>query len=657
MDKSKLWKTNGSTPANQNIINTRKIAGGLGVQIKNRKAFMQGKLFKVLLGLIGFVAALALALYIIAVRPAQAVLGKVKILGSDTQVLQAAFIDRDLITVEKTLGTIATDLEEIKKSRNANLAWMEKLSFTRPYYQDTERFLAAGFYGVDAVKEAVQLMKPFADAAGLRISEEQVIDNTSLMDAIPNWIAAMPGVAEGLDKVVVPLTSAGDELSHVDPSRYPETFRGKEVRSTIEYIKNILSDLSSSTPDIKEALLVIPSLLGVDSAEKRYMLIMQNDKEIRPTGGFWTSYATFRMKDAMLVNYDVESKDMYSIDDALDAIDYYYDFPDAPPAYAKYLKVEHWYARDTNSSPDFPTSIDQFMSFYNLASQVNPYEIKPVFAVISIDTRVVSEMIGVTGDVTVNGVTYTPDNVVLELERIASLSMAEQVGRKRVLGSLMKAMLQNVLESDKNLWPKLIDKTIDLANRKHIQTYFFDEKAQALAEKYKIGGRIIDPVVGDYAYVVSTNLGGDKTNWFVDKTVKHTLANEGGKWLRTVEITYNYPQPSEEYGPFIKRFRDWVRLYVPDGSTLVSVEGSSDTFGSAVERGKVYFDGFVEIGPTETATMTFKYYLPDTAVKEGVYDLYLQKQPGIEREKHVVVAGGTSQEIDLVKDQKVSIKL
>ena len=75
---------------------------------------------------------------------------------------------------------------------------------------------------------------------------------------------------------------------------------------------------------------------------KRYMVIMQNDKEIRPTGGFWTNYATFKIQEGLLQS-DFTSKDFYSIDYALDPMDAYYDFPDAPQAYTKYLKVERWY--------------------------------------------------------------------------------------------------------------------------------------------------------------------------------------------------------------------------------------------------------------------------------------------------------------------------
>src|SRR5690606_15580511 len=122
------------------------------------------------------------------------------------------------------------------------------------------------------------------------------------------------------------------------------------------------------------------------------------------------------------------------------------------------------------------------------------------------------------------------------------------------LGDLMEAMLVNVFEADKNLWPKIIDKAVDLAIRKHILVYFFDADAQALLEKYNFAGRVNQNVEGDYSYVVSTNLGGDKTNWFTNKSVSHKLEREGDRWVRTVEINYNYTQPSAEFGPFVKRF-------------------------------------------------------------------------------------------------------
>ncbi len=652
MDQSKFWHE-GTLGDTQSPVNK----GFVPHQLSNSGGKRMPKTLVKVAGIFGILAAVVfIAAYIFILRPAQAVMAKAKILKADMGRVQQAFVDRDLITVEAALIDAQTHLEDVKTSRNENLAWMAKFGFTKPYYQDTDYFINAGFYGIKAAQEAINLMKPFADAAGLRVSTEQEVQETSLIEAFSNWIAVMPAVAEDLDVVIAELTKAGDELEKVDTAKYPETIRGTEVRASIEMAQALLSDLNSAAPDIKEALTIVPGLLGVSSGEKRYMIIMQNDKEIRPTGGFWTNYATFKINNAMLTS-DFSSKDMYSIDLALEKIDAYYDFPDAPAPYARYLKVEHWFARDTNSSPDFPTSVDQFMTFYNMAGTVDPVEIKPVNGVFAIDTQVIKELLEVTGPVTVNGVTYSSDNVVLELERIASLTLSEQVGRKRVLGDLMEAMLVNLFESDKNLWPKLIEKGADLATRKHVLIYFFDPAAQALVEKYNLAGRIDNTHTGDYAYVVSTNLGGDKTNWFVTKDVEHILAKEGARYVRTVSVTYNYPQPAAEYGPFVKKFRDWVRVYVPQGSELISVEGSSDSFDGGLERGRTYFDGFIELAPTETAKVVFKYYLPDGVIPNGNYSLYIQKQPGINTETHVVRIGDSTKEFELAKDVKYNAKI
>ncbi|MBP7927664.1 DUF4012 domain-containing protein, partial [Patescibacteria group bacterium] len=433
------------------------------------------------------------------------------------------------------------------------------------------------------------------------------------------------------------------------------------IRHNVEFAKNTLTQAKDFGPDIKQALNIVPELLGVGSGlPKRYMIIMQNDKEIRPTGGFWTNYATFKIQNAMLQS-DFSSKDFYSIDNTLDLIDATYDFPDAPAQYSKYLNVERWYARDTNSSPDLPTSIDQFMFYYNLGQKVDPMELKPVDGIITIDTKVIEELMRVTGPVTLNGITYSADNVVLELEKIASLALREQVNRKGVLGDLMEAMLINVFESEDYLWSQLIDTGVKLAIQKHIQGYSFDPAAQALVEKYNLGGRITDPVEGDYSYVVSTNLGGDKTNWFVNKKVEHALEREGDKWLRTVKISYDYPQPSEEFGPFVKRFRDWVRVYTPMSTTLVGVTGSEDTsevgMATGQLRNKQFYSGYLELGPGEKKEITFKYYLPANVVKADTYNLLIQKQSGIDSETHVVKVNGKDSTINLDKDTKFSTKL
>lgn len=597
--------------------------------------------------------------YFVVFQPALSVLAHVNNLRQDVVQLERALVKRDLVQMRAGLKSTRDSLELLRNDRENKFGWAKNLPVLSTYHADSEHFINSGLYALDAAEEFATVITPFADAIGIRVSpEDKVNEELSLLEAFQSWVSIMPKVADDMDGIIVKVAKIGEELDKVDASRYPERIGNISIRSNIEFAQKTLVRANEYAPDIKVALKIIPDLLGVGTGEKRYAIIMQNDAEIRATGGFWTNYATFKVQNAMLSS-DFTSKDMYSIDFALQDLDAFIDFPSVPLAYERYLKVERMFARDANISPDYPTAIEQFEYFYNLAMQQQPWEVKPVEGFVAIDTRVVEELLAITGPVTVNGTTFSEENVVLELEKIASLSLAEQANRKGILGDLMEGMLINVFESDKNLWPKLFDKAVSLAYRKHIVGFLYNEQGQALLEKYNFAGRIKDPVEGDYAYVVSTNLGGDKTNLFVTKEVEHTLEKQGNDYIRNVTLSYTYNDSAPEFAPLVKVYRDWIRLYVPKGAELISIEGSIDNeLGAGEERGKTWFSGFVTLNPLESKIVTFKYKLPrNVVVADEDYTLHVQKQPGINTEKHTVKYKDQTVEAVLTTDKTFTIKL
>ncbi len=630
------------------------------------------KVFSIVLGVL---LALGLSIYFFLVKPGLEVAKVANNLKGSVGLVQSGFTNRDLIQMRQGFDEAEKGLEDLRLVRDKKFGWVSKIGFFRSYYNDSEYAIAAAEHAILAGRELATLSEPFADAIGLRISEDQEPTQLSLIDAISSWVSIMPQLATDIDSVLSELSLAGEFLEKIDPQKYPEKIKGVEIRSNLERAQKLLTSLNESGPDLKKALVLIPRLLGTDNNELRYMIIMQNDKEIRPTGGFWTNYATFKIKNAML-NSDFSSHDMYSIDEALSKIDAWYDFPDAPEPYATYLKVQHLYAPDANYSPDFPTSVEKFMEFYDMAISVEPLVIKPVDGVFSIDTVVLEELMEITGPVTVGGITYSSENVVLELEKLASLTLKEQVGRKAVLGNLMQAMLINVFESDNNLWPSLIEKGVDLAMRKHIMVYMKDPEIQELLKTYNFAGTVSEVGEGeDYAYLVSTNLGGDKTNWFVKKKVTHKLQKDGDRWLRTVVADFTYEQPDNDHAVFGKRYQDWLRLYVPEGSELIESSGFDTRLSGGNELQKTFFDGFFTLSPGENRQIVFKYHLPQgfdpfeeeglvlestgssskldskkDKSKKGIYRLIIQKQPGVKSEVHSVEIPGYSEEITLTKD-------
>ncbi|MBP8961002.1 DUF4012 domain-containing protein [Patescibacteria group bacterium] len=642
-----FWKPGNKVLKDTNSSGTKKSKFSF---IKLKKISLSKKQKKVLGILFSVFALFIVFAYFVFIRPGMQLVSHGLALKDSVSLIKTGFTNRDLIQMRAGFDSAEKNLADLRDLRNKSFGWLSGFGPLKGYYSDSEVALVSGEHLISAGRELATLSEPFADAIGLRVSADQEPSQLSLIDAVASWVSIMPDLAEDIDVVLAELDIVGNELAKIDPHRYPVKFRGIEVRANIERAQNLLSSVNDAGPDIKRALVIIPRLLGVDGKELRYMIIMQNDKEIRPTGGFWTNYATFKIRNAML-NSDFSSHDMYSIDEILLAIDSWYDFPDAPPAYERYLKVQHLYARDTNFSPDFPSSVAEFMKLYNLAMSINPSVIKPVDGVFTIDTVVLEDLMEITGPVTVNGFTYNSENVVLELEKLASLTLKEQAGRKDILGHLMQAMLINVFESDGNLWPSLIEKGIDLMMRKHVLVYMNDEDAQELFTEYGLAGAIAPSKEGeDYAFVVSTNLGGDKTNWFVRKSVTHALEKQNDKYLRTVKIVFNYDQPAPEYGAFAKRYQDWLRLYVPQGSEFVESTGFDTRFDGGTELDKDYFDGFFTLVPGERREITIKYYLPEGIVLGDKYRLLIQKQPGIERETHIVQLPEYTQEINLYKD-------
>ncbi|KKS60171.1 MAG: hypothetical protein UV27_C0015G0001, partial [candidate division WWE3 bacterium GW2011_GWA1_42_46] len=345
MNNSQFWGSESSSSFQPGAAGYKagKKKGGSGVA---KKLGIGTAIFLVIIGIVGVFA------YIYLVKPALALYSAANILKSDTAKIGEALQNRDLVALDATLNKTENNLKSLRQQREDSFGWAKDKTIFRinEYYADSEKFINSGFYAIDAMREAEKVVLPFADAAGLKVSADQEVpEQEGLMEAFQG----------------------------------PESFRGTPIRENIVFIKDTLSKADDYAPDLKQAFTIIPRVLAVGTPVKRYMIIMQNDKELRPTGGFMTNYATFKIANGLL-DSDFTSKDMYSVDLTLDLIDATYDFPDPPAAYGKYLLVERWYARDMNYSPDFVTSMDQFLRFYNMAGRIDPVEVKPVDGIFAI---------------------------------------------------------------------------------------------------------------------------------------------------------------------------------------------------------------------------------------------------------------------------------
>ena len=94
----------------------------------------------------------------------------------------------------------------------------------------------------------------------------------------------------------------------------------------------------------KIAIPILAKLLA-EGEHKEYLVLLQNNMELRPTGGFLGSYARVSFTDGYLETIKVE--DIYVPDGQLPG------YVEPPAPIKQYLNSNGWLLRDSNWDPDF----------------------------------------------------------------------------------------------------------------------------------------------------------------------------------------------------------------------------------------------------------------------------------------------------------------
>lgn len=582
-----------------------------------------------------FVLILAILILLISI-PAFFIYTGTKELAIHGKALAQAYEASNFDLIKKELGSTKVSLQKINIPL-AFLFWMKFIPVIGGYYQDAKGFAQAAILEIEAIEVIF---------SNLESKKEELGFNNSPKSGPKRVIQAVNLLKESLpylDKVEGKLIRASDSVKDIDTGKYPESFRGFAVRKNLEVLKNFISGGGVAMSEGRQALEIAPAALGIP-AKKSYLLLFQNDKEIRPTGGFLTGFATLTIDKGQIIPSN--SDDIYRLDEKLLTVCLTKICPLAPPLpIVKYLPEESgkvrtaWSMRDSNISPNLPTSAKEFERMYQLLGEGLPFD-----GIIYIDTQVVEEIIEVTGAVDVLGTKYSAEidqrcncpSVIFELEAYAEIAARGEKERKAILGILMQQILTKILGAETDKLPQLIETVVRLANHKHIMFYMHDEKMQKALVALNWTGRIKE-YEGDYLHINDANFAGGKSNLYVDQKVTQEINVENSKVTKKITIEYSNPQQFNRWLNGINR--SYVRVYAPLGSKLISSKGSEDKVNTIEELGKTVFETFITVRPQNSRKLEFEY---EIAYKpEGEYKLLVQKQPGAKDFQYIIKLNGS----------------
>jgi len=541
--------------------------------------------------------------------------------------------------------------EEIKKTQSnlSHYHFASRIPVASGYYKDSQHLLKAGLIATEVGDLAIEAIIPFGDVLGLEGHETNIKAEQKAQIIVRQVI---PKLIPQVDQIGEKVKEIKTEVDQVDPNRYPAGFeiRGIRVRELLEDTKRNLGTVEALLPEIKPILSIIPWLAG-DPKERNYLILFQNDKELRPTGGFITSYALAKIQGGRLVN--IFSEDIYKLD-------FRYWKKDPPPDYLRrYMNQIEWGLRDSNMFPDYKVSAEKFEEFYKRTP--NPRQID---GIIAIDTEFVRRLLEITGPVKSKELNETfsaknnslgiPD-VVYKLELYSERVTTRKNDRKGFIGGLMNEVINKVSvfppEKFEPFLTTLYEATID----KHLLFYFKNSDAQALAEKYNFAARIKD-FDADYLHVNNSNFGGLKANLYIQHRVDQDIkiANDG---TVTKTVTVTLTNPAKADGWLNSIYLNWQRIFVPKGSKLISQTVPRD-FTQGVELGKQVFRSYSATLPLKFSTATYTYQLPFKLQKGEKYRLLMQKQPGVEVVVGTIrINGELKKEFKLTKDEEFEFQL
>ena len=346
-----------------------------------------------------------------------------------------------------------------------------------------------------------------------------------------------------------------------------------------------------------------------------FMLLLQNNMELRPGGGFLGQYAIIKIKNGEVVSSTFEDANL--LDQRITA-----KIP-TPYPFERMMQLKKWKFRDSNFSPDFPTNVEKAKYFYRLAGGGGTFD-----GVIAINATVFNDILKLTGPITASGTEFNSDNGFLKLEEVVEKQYImnpelDTQNRKAIMKSMTPIVINKLFSLGH------ISKVADLAHEelrnKNIQINFADSNLQSLVSSVYWDGKVATVWGGDYLMVVDANMGALKTDYYIKRNINYEIDFSGEKPVATLTMQYRNTAP---YGDWrTSDYHSYVRIYAPQGAKLLDRKMISPPI-TKDELGKTYFGSTLHVLIGGETDVMIKYELPDSVTKDN-YKLLIQKQSGV----------------------------
>ncbi len=379
----------------------------------------------------------------------------------------------------------------------------------------------------------------------------------------------------------------------------------------------------------------LPELLG-SNTQKKYLLLFQNSNEIRATGGFIGSYGLLTLDKGKIKDLLID--DIYNPDGQIDQRNI---VSPLPKPIEDFLNEDKLHLRNANWNPDFPVSANTIEDLYFKVTG------ERMDGVIAIDLYFIQNILRATGPIFLSAYNeeVTAENVYERAEMHSEFNYTEGSNQKRAfLTVLSSKLMERLFSLDRSHLPQLADAFMKSLNEKHLLVSLSNDPINHFLKENRWDGSLHD-TAEDYLYVVDSNVGGTKANYYVKKQMNYTVSSltRDGLLRATVQLEYQHTGKDTAWpgGPY----KNYLRVLAQHGAKLTGAnikfndgpsEGIFEKIITSNEGKYASFETDFTLQPQGKVVVTLNYDLSsDLSLNKDHrnYELFWQKQPGTQDEK------------------------
>jgi len=400
----------------------------------------------------------------------------------------------------------------------------------------------------------------------------------------------------------------------------------------------------------------LPDAVGAaESGPKTYLLLAQNEDELRSTGGYITSVGNLVLANGQVLSMDFEESG--------DQEDWSTPYPAAPWQLQEYMGSPVLVLRDSNWFTDFPTTALWAEYLY---ARTHAHSVD---GVIAFDQHFLVMLLGQIGPLQVEGADepVTDKNVVEFMRRSKApppdQPLPEDWYRKEFIGNIAKAILKKMTDGKAYDWRGLTRMLLRALDERHILLQLDDPALAALITE-RGWDNAVRPAAGDFLMVTDTNVGYNKTNAVVAVSLTYDVdLTDITDPTGTLTVMHqnkadsdvpclpgsNGQDPDNRYYRIDNCYWNYLRVYRQEGITLLdasphAIPADWMLLGQEVParvdeleeniQGVRGFGTLLVVPGGQVVTTNFRFALP-SAVLAGpdssgqmTYQLKIHKQPG-----------------------------